>query len=359
MVETNQTQIGIAGAGLVGRVLALNLVQQGCHDYKVTLFDQDTRHGEQAAGLTAAGMLAPFAELETAESSVFESGQRSIELWPDLLKQINIPEAFQQMGSLITAHRADMPDLIHFVNQLKSKVTLAQQIETLDSKGIQALEPELTQHTKAFYLPSEAQVNAQEFMAASAKYLLNHPQVIWHESQSVTGISSGKIQTKLNSYEFDWVFDARGLGAKSDVNGLRGGLRGVRGEVFWLDAPEVNLTRPIRLMHPRYRIYIVPRPNHRYVVGATEIESEDKSPMSVRSSLELLSAVYSVHSGFGEARIVNMLTNCRPAMANNLPIIEQGDKFTLINGLYRHGYLLAPAVVEKALLGGLNENYSK
>ncbi len=336
-------QVGIAGAGLVGRVLALNLVSQG---FNVSLFDEDTHHAEKSAGLTAAGMLAPFSELETAESSVFELGQRSIELWPDLLTQINIPEAFQQAGSLITAHHADMPDLVHFIKQLQSKVVLADQIKTLDAKGIQALEPELTQHTRAFYLPSEAQINAQEFMRASSQYLLNHSQVVWHQSLAVTQVSAGKIQTASSLHEFDWVFDARGLGAKDNLKGLRG----VRGEVFWLDAPEVNLTRPIRLMHPRYRIYIVPRPNHRYVVGASEIESEDQSPMSVRSSLELLSAVYSVHSGFGEARIVNMLTNCRPAMPDNLPVIEHEDRFTKINGLYRHGYLLAPAVVEKGLL---------
>jgi glycine oxidase len=71
--------------------------------------------------------------------------------------------------------------------------------------------------------------------------------------------------------------------------------------------------------------------------------------MSVRSSLELLSATYSVHPGFAEARIVNQLTNCRPALVDNLPRIEQQDGVTRINGLYRHGYLFSPAIVEKAL----------
>jgi glycine oxidase len=107
------------------------------------------------------------------------------------------------------------------------------------------------------------------------------------------------------------------------------------------------------MLHPRYKIYIVPRANNRYVIGATEIESEDKSDVSVRSSLELLSAVYSMHTGFAEARIVRMLTNCRPTLKDNLPKVEQGEKLTRINGLYRHGYLLAPAIVEKALNEGI------
>jgi len=206
----------------------------------------------------------------------------------------------------------------------------------------------LAQHSKAFYIPHEGQVDAQKFMKASSDYLLAHKDVTWHQESKVMDVSIGTIFTNNIVKEFDWVFDTRGLGAKEVDN-----LRGVRGEVFWLDAPEVNISRPTRMLHPRYKIYIVPRPNNRYIIGATEIESEDKSPMSVRSSLELLSAVYSVHSGFAEARIVNMLTNCRPTLRDNLPKIEQYDRLTRINGLYRHGYLLAPAIVEEALNEGI------
>ncbi|MDM5264201.1 FAD-dependent oxidoreductase [Sulfurovum sp. XTW-4] len=338
--------IGIAGAGLVGRVLALNLLQRG---HTVKLFDEDTAYGDKAAGITAAGMLAVFAELESAESVIFDHGNRSIALWPALLEQIGIADAYQQEGSIITAHPQDYNELDHFIDTLKSKVEKASEIKLLDRQALTQLEPDLEQHAKAFFIPHEGQVDAQRFMKASSDYLLAHPDVTWHEETKVTHISEGTITVGDESKTFDWVFDSRGLGAQDDISDLRG----VRGEVFWLDAPEVNISRPTRMLHPRYKIYIVPRPNHRYVIGATEIESEDKSPMSVRSSLELLSAVYSMHSGFAEARIVNMLTNCRPALRDNLPKIEHASKMTRINGLYRHGYLLAPAVVEEALNGGV------
>ena len=340
--------IGIAGVGLVGRVLALNLLQRG---HTVTLFDEDTVYGDKAAGMTAAGMLAVFAELESAESVIFDHGNRSIALWPDLLEQVGIPDAYQQEGSIITAHPQDYNELDHFIETLKYKVPEASEIKLLDRAALKGLEPDLDQHAKAFFIPHEGQVDAQRFMKASSNYLLAHPDVTWHEETKVTNVSDGTIAVGNEIKIFDWVFDARGLGAQEDMDDLRG----VRGEVFWLDAPEVNITRPTRMLHPRYKIYIVPRPNNRYVIGATEIESEDKSPMSVRSSLELLSAVYSMHSGFAEARIVNMLTNCRPSLRDNLPKIEHGDKMTRINGLYRHGYLLAPAVVEEALNGGINK----
>jgi glycine oxidase len=338
--------IAIAGAGLVGRVVALNLLEKGYH---VTLFDEDRADGEGAAGITAAGMLAVFAELESAESVIFDHGKRSIELWLPLLKQLGIEEAYQLEGSIITAHPQDYSELDHFIETLQSKVEEAEAIQLLDQRGIMALEPDLSSHQKAFYIPQEGQVNAQAFMQRSMEYLLEHPRVTWHQECKVEHLSAGEIHTNEQTHAFDWVFDARGLGAKEAI----GDLRGVRGEVFWLDAPEVTITRPTRMLHPRYKIYIVPRANHRYVIGATEIESEDKSPMSVRSSLELLSAVYSMHSGFAEARIVRTLTNCRPALRDNLPHIEQESGLTRINGLYRHGYLLAPAMVEKALNEGI------
>ena len=340
--------IAIAGVGLVGRVLALNLLRKG---HTITLFDEDTAYGDKAAGMTAAGMLAVFAELESAESVIFDHGNRSISLWPDLLAQVGIADAYQQKGSIITAHPQDYNELEHFIETLKFKVPEASKIQLLDRRGLTELEPDLEQHAKAFFIPQEGQVDAQRFMKASSDYLLKHKNVTWHHETHVKEVSSGKISYAGNVQLFDWVFDARGLGANEQVEDLRG----VRGEVLWLDAPEVNITRPTRMLHPRYKIYIVPRQNNRYVIGATEIESEDKSPMSVRSSLELLSAVYSMHSGFAEARIVKTLTNCRPTLRDNLPRIEQGKRMTRINGLYRHGYLLAPAIVEQALIGGINK----
>ncbi|MDY0135762.1 MAG: FAD-dependent oxidoreductase [Thiomicrospira sp.] len=334
--------VGIAGAGLVGRVLALNLIQRGIH---VTLYEKDSAETPpNAAGYTAAGMLAPFAELELMDAELFRLGVRSIELWPglvDWMAQQACPVDFQHRGSLILAHHHDRADLQHFMRQLMDKLPSGYQVEPLNNARLTELEPELTHHHQAWWLPNEGQVDSTQFFQQSERLLKNHPLVEWRETTEVKQLSSRQIDGQA----FDWVFDCRGLGAKADIKDLRG----VRGEVFWLDAPDVKLTRPVRLMHPRYRLYIVPRANGRYVIGASEIESEDRSPMSVRSSLELLSAVYSVHAGFAEARIVNQLTNCRPALGDNLPRIEQLDGLTRINGLYRHGYLFSPAIIEKAL----------
>jgi len=360
--------IAIVGAGLVGRVVALNLIHS--KEHTITFFEKTSKEATDAAGFTAAGMLAPFAELETAESLIFDLGRRSMELWQPLLKEVGVFDGCKLDGTIITAHPQDMSELTHFIDSLQNKVEEAKEIERLDSMALGELEPELEQHRKAFYIKDEGYVDAQRFMAFSTNYFDRQPNVTWREFTEVGKLEAGAVYVNEEKESFDWVFDARGLGAKEHFKELRG----VRGEVIWLESNEIDITRPTRLLHPRYKIYIVPRGNgcegidleyckacklsqssgsKRYIVGATEIESEDRSPISVRSNMELLSAVFATHPKFGEARIVNTESNCRPAFKDNLPRIENEKGLTRINGLYRHGYLLAPALVEKALNEGI------
>ena len=105
----------------------------------------------------------------------------------------------------------------------------------------------------------------------------------------------------------------------------------------------------MRLLHPRHRVYLVPRADDIVVVGASEIESEDRSPVSLRSTVELLAAAHSVVPELGEARVVHSESNLRPALPDNLPHLATRDGLTRINGLFRHGWLIAPALVEQAL----------
>lgn len=89
-------------------------------------------------------------------------------------------------------------------------------------------------------------------------------------------------------------------------------MRGIRGEVARVYTPEITLNRPVRLLHPRYPLYIAPKENHVFVIGATQIESESQAPASVRSGLELLSALYAVHPAFGEADILEIAAYSAP-----------------------------------------------
>ena len=69
----------------------------------------------------------------------------------------------------------------------------------------------------------------------------------------------------------------------------------------------------------------------------------------MRSALELLGAAYAVHPAFAEARIIEFGSGLRPAFPDNLPRISIEQERISVNGLYRHGFLLAPALAELTL----------
>lgn len=347
MTESYDRQhIGIAGAGLVGRLLAWQLLGRG---HQVTLFDSGAEDGSSSAAYVAAAMLAPYSEAVTSGAEMFALGRDSLDAWRELLGQLSAASAhvvqLNDSGSVVVAHDLDRANLNHFSQKLQAAVGDDASVKNLDRTGLVALEPELPQtFRQGLWLAGEGCLDNRALLSALHDTIVANGG-LWRSNCAVQTLGPGEVHTTHGAERFDWVLDCRGLGAKPDWPEVRG----VRGEILWVKAPEVRLSRPVRLMHPRYHLYITPKPNNIYVVGATEIESESQSPVTVRSELELLSALYSVHSGFAEAHIVHSFARCRPALPDNLPQIRVRDGLMQINGLYRHGYLLAPAVLKSAL----------
>jgi glycine oxidase len=206
-----------------------------------------------------------------------------------------------------------------------------------------ALEPAVQGPARAWLLPGEGRIHTVQAMHALAA-AATKDGVRWHWGRRVDRIEPGALWTSGDRHEFDCVFDVRGVGAKPELP-----VRGVRGEVFTLHAPGLAMQRPVRLLHARYAVYLVPRAGEQVVVGASEIESEDHSAVSLRTTVELLAAAYSVVPQLGEARILHAEANLRPALPDNLPRLDAQPGLVRINGLFRHGWLIAPAMVEKAL----------
>lgn len=342
------THIGIAGAGLLGRLLAWRLSGLG---HRVTVFDPapDAR-APGAAGWTAAGMLSPCAELECADEHVAELGLRSLALWSEVLGQLPQSVFFRREGSLLLAHRSDLGTAQRLISLLQGKMPAGHAPRALSVDRLRELEPAVHGPTHAWLLEGEGQIHTVQAMQALAEAATQRG-VRWRWGHPVRDLAAGRA----DGQRFDAVFDVRGVGARPELplygedHGCTPQLRGVRGEILWLHAPGLALRRPLRLLHPRWRVYLVPRPDDLVVVGASEIESEDRSPISVRTLLGLLSAAHSVLPELAEARVVHTETNLRPALPDNLPRIEHRPGLTRINGLFRHGWLIAPALVEDAL----------
>ena len=346
----SNSKYAIVGGGLMGRLLAVALAKGGA---QIDLFDKSGPDGAHAAARIAAAMLAPLAESAITEDSVVRMGLYSLPRWKELISELSNSVYFQQDGTLILWHRQDASDAERFAAHLEKNCRSNSELsapQKLNNESLRELEPGVADRfTQGLYLPNEGQLDNRQLLDALASELkLLKVNCHWH-----TEVDPQELR-KESSYQA--VIDCRGTGAKESWSSgdKPNTLRGVRGEVIRLYAPEVKLRRPTRLIHPRYPIYIAPKENDIYVVGATEIESDDLSEMSVRSAMELLSAVYTVHSGFAEARILEMATQCRPTLKNNLPEIRsQKDKgladLIMINGLYRHGFMISPAVLDCAL----------
>ncbi|WP_197723356.1 FAD-dependent oxidoreductase [Thiomicrorhabdus aquaedulcis] len=360
--QKSKPNIAILGAGLVGRMLAVSLAKDVDQACDITLYDQDDGHATQSAGWLAAAMLSPAAESADASIDIMHMGERALRLWPEFLAQLSTPVFFQQQGSLVLAFEQDMGDLQQFKTRLKST-----DYTLVNAQDILELEPGINRRfSHGVFLPNEGQLDNRGLLLALKTELVSLG-VTWHTQQTIALTATGYSANHTPLPQFDWVFDCRGLGAKplnavpASMSGIAKAhceLRGVRGEVIRLHAPQVHLTRPVRLMHPRYPLYIAPKPNGVFVVGATQLESQDLRLPTVRSALELLSACFSVHSGFAEAEILSMDAGLRPTYVNNEPRIVVQNRTVSVNGLYRHGYLLAPLMVQacKQIVQGIQDD---
>ena len=332
--------VTVLGAGLMGRLIAFTLARAGC---QVVVFDAAGPQADGAAARAAAAMLAPLAESAVAPASVVRMGHHALARWPALLASLSAPVFFQREGTLVLWHRQDAAEAARLAGVLERtgrQVPALPAMQRVDADRIAALEPALgTRFAQGLFLPDEGQLDNRALLDALRVTLEAMPnvRVHWGTPRALDDFVPAPNER---------VIDCRGLGARPQWSDLRG----VRGEVIRVHAPEVALTRPVRLVHPRYPLYIAPKPEGVFVIGATEIESADLSPASVRSTLELLSAAYAVHSGFAEARILEIATQCRPTLPDNLPAIRRPRPRVLqINGLYRHGFMIAPAMLDMAM----------
>ena len=329
--------ISILGAGLTGLLLAQQL---GQHGHRVRIYESSSRQKPQAAAHVAAAMLAPLAESAISHHRITQMGFYSMARWEEIIASLSHSVFFQKTGTLILWHPQDQSESKRFCSQLNETLKEDPSIapyQKLDRAGIEKLEPSVSSKLlEGLYLPDEGQLDNRQLLKALEEEVIQQGhEISWDTPKDLTEFADS-----------EWVFDCRGIGAKSSWTEVRG----VRGEVIRLFAPEVSLSRPVRLLHPKYPIYIAPKEDHQFVIGATEIESEDLSPMSVRSSMELMSAAFTVDSGFAEARIVESSVGLRPTLTDHDPGIRQiGRCHFQLNGLYRHGFLIAPAVIDAAI----------
>lgn len=299
------TDFTILGGGVMGLSMASELVARGA---RVQVVDRNGPPGAHACSWWAGGMLAPDCEGALAEPAVVRHGRKAADWWEARGAQV------VRNGTLVIALGRDAGELRMFQRRVPAA-------EAVDAAGITALEPDLEgRFRQGLFLPDEGHLDPR----ATLTHL--HGTLIAHPDSELQGA----------------VIDCRGLAARDDLPDLRG----VKGEMIVVRSADVTLSRPVRLLHPRFPLYIVPRGDGVFMLGATQIESGERTRATVRSVMELLNAAYALHPGFGEAELLEIGADARPAFADNQPRIRQTAGRIYANGLFRHGFLLAPAVAQ-------------
>ena len=289
----------VIGGGVMGLCVATELQARGIHTAI-----RDDAPGPQACSWWAGGMLAPWCEGENAEEAVTCHGIGAADWW----QAQGVPVT--RNGTLVVSLSRDAGALVRFARR-------SQGHRTLDAEGIAALEPDLgSRFTRALFFADEAHLDPRQALSILSKRL-------------------ARAETPAGT-----VIDCRGLSARDALRDLRG----VRGEMVVIRCPEIALSRPVRLLHPRMPLYVVPRGDGVFMLGATMLESDRRGPPTARAVLELLSAAFALHPAFAEAEVLEVGADARPAFPDNLPHIRRVGGVIHANGLFRHGFLLAPAV---------------
>ncbi|MDP4033689.1 MAG: glycine oxidase ThiO [Pseudorhodobacter sp.] len=300
--------ITILGAGVAGLCAATVLSERG-------LCVQVVDSGPEGVGASwlAGGMLAPFVESESAPAEVARLGLLAADWWA-----ARVPGVVRR-GTLVVAPARDRAELERFAARTKGHARIGQD-------RIAELEPDLAgRFASALYYPDEAHLDPRAALSALADGLRRRGVAIRYDTQLAPGQAD---------------IDCRGIAARDVLPGLRA----VRGEMLLLRCRDLTLSRPVRLLHPRFPVYVVPRENGHFMVGATMVETDDPGPITLRSAVELMSAAFALHPGFAEAAIVETGSGLRPAWPDNVPRISGAGGLLHLNGLYRHGFLTAPAL---------------
>jgi len=313
-------RVTVRGAGVAGLACAVELAERGA---SVEVLERCATLAGAGCSWFAGGMLAPWCELESGGALIARLGEEGIAWWRRRFA------ATAQQGTLVIAHGRDAGELAQFARR-------TERFETLDAEALAALEPDLAgRFASALHFAGEGHLDPRSALGALLARALELGVTVRFGVDAEAAPRAGRE-----------LLDCTGLAARRTL----ADLRGVRGEMLLVRAPEVALTRPVRVLHPRMPVYVVPRPGHVYMIGATMIESDAAERVSVRSVLELLSAAYALHPGFGEAEILETGTGVRPAFPDNLPRLRRVGGVLYVNGLYRHGFLIAPALAPRAAL---------
>jgi glycine oxidase len=338
----------IVGGGAIGLCCAWRAAQRGA---RVVVLDR--AHPPAGATRVAAGMLAPIGELAFGEPELLRMTLAAGQLYPGFVAELEAASetstGYRRDGALHIALDRDEAAELRRVHDLQRSLGLG--AEWLPPRRCRELEPGLTpSFNGGVHAPEEAAIDPRRMTAALlaalagegvevrgglavTEALLDGERIAGVRADSGEELQAGAVVLATGAWSgaADWLPEA-----------ARPPVRPVKGQILELRAPDGQ--PPCERIVASERVYLVPRPDGRLIVGATTEERGFDSLVTAGGVHELLREAYRLLPDVAEMELVESMAGLRPGTPDNLPLIGPGalDGLVLACGHYRNGILLAP-----------------
>jgi glycine oxidase len=352
------------GGGVIGLCCAWRAAQRGA---RVAVLER----AEPPAGATrvAAGMLAPVGELAFGEPQLLEMTLASARLYPGFVAELEAATGtttgYQRQGAIHIALDRDEAAELRRVHDLQRSLGL--EAEWLPPRRCRELEPSLTpSFNGGVHAPDEAAIDPRALTAALLVALAGagveasgesgrcHGVEVRTGAEVVGGVFEGERLIGVRTAAGEELRAASVVLATGAWAGqaewlpehARPPVRPVKGQVLELRNPDG--APPCERILASGRVYLVPRPDGRLIVGATSEEQGFDTAVTAGGVHELLREAYRLLPDVAEMELLDSTAGLRPGTPDNLPLVGPGaiEGLLLATGHYRNGILLAPLTAD-------------
>jgi glycine oxidase len=342
----------IVGGGVIGLSVAWRAARRGL---QVRLLER----GEPGDGASsvAAGMLAPVGEATWGEDDLLRLALDSHGRWPGFAAELGEASGrapgFIELGAVHVALDRDESEALRRRFELMRSLEL--DAAWLSTREVRELEPGLS--------PSAAGgVHAPHESAIDPRLLLEALREAVHASGAELLTGCEVREALLDDGQLVGVRTADGVAHRAERTVLAAGawsgeagwlppyarpaVRPVKGEILTLRGPaSVPICEHLVVSE---RVYIVPRPDGRLIVGATVEERGFDTRVTAGGVYELLREAYRALPDVAELELEDAVAGLRPCTPDNAPLIgpSELDGLVLATGHFRDGILLAPATAD-------------
>ncbi|WP_412518459.1 NAD(P)/FAD-dependent oxidoreductase [Staphylococcus simulans] len=343
--------LAIIGAGVIGMSIARHLKDSGL---SIALIDRDIegKHASYKAG----GMLGAQNEFKT-DSPLFRlalsSRAKFNALSTELLSETGIDIQYQQNGLIkLAACPEDVPSLKEQYTFLHAH---DEDVQDLTESDLALLTNHLVKGTEAMmFVPHDHQVNANHYTKALHASLENHSNIDRFTHTNVTAIhrvgEGYDIEAERNGRrtltKAHKVIEATGAwaGNVSEQPEIQDAVSGVKGEVLLVENEDLDLKQTLFMTNG---CYIVPKPPHRFLIGATSYFDDYSVGVSEQGKTWLLQEAIERVPELASSKELKYWSGIRPWTKEEQPIMDEvKDGMWIITGHYRNGILLSPIIGE-------------